>query len=186
MIIVLNATIGTGIWLPFTIGKSLALLSVCMQTVVCSMSRLILVHQQLDPRRLLYILNFPLRAIRVVTDPAVDFFMFLLSRLIAPLLRRAVSLCLAFFVRTVSSFLGEKKAEECFRVLSVVVSFHPNRVFCRLTVHSLTALLKLWWMPGPLSLILRMRQSPCILLLLTSSLRRIQHSCMSLSRILHL
>lgn len=28
MIIVLDATIGLGIWLPFTIGKSLALLSV--------------------------------------------------------------------------------------------------------------------------------------------------------------
>ena len=30
MIFVLDATIGIGIWLPFTIGKSLALLSVCV------------------------------------------------------------------------------------------------------------------------------------------------------------
>jgi hypothetical protein len=33
MIFVLDTTIGIGVWLPFTIGKSIALLSVCIQHV---------------------------------------------------------------------------------------------------------------------------------------------------------
>ena len=34
MIFVLDASIGIGIWLPFTVGKSLALLSVRMRLLV--------------------------------------------------------------------------------------------------------------------------------------------------------
>ncbi|KAF9460561.1 hypothetical protein BDZ94DRAFT_1197761 [Collybia nuda] len=53
MIFVLDTAIGLGVWIPFTIGKSTALLL-------------------LDPPRLLQILHLPIRAIRIITDPIVD------------------------------------------------------------------------------------------------------------------
>ncbi|TFK52041.1 hypothetical protein OE88DRAFT_1499089 [Heliocybe sulcata] len=68
MIFILDTTIGLGIWIPFTIGKSTALL--CM-----------------DPRRLLHIIHSPIRAMRLVTDPIVDLTLYLLSRwIVSPIL----------------------------------------------------------------------------------------------------
>lgn len=98
MIFVLDATIAVGIWLPFTVGKSLALLS-------------------LDPKRLLYIIHFPIRAIRIVTDPVVDSFMFVLSRLLAPLVWRAITPCLAFAKDTVSRVIGQQATNKGIEVL---------------------------------------------------------------------
>ncbi|KDQ50759.1 hypothetical protein JAAARDRAFT_81797 [Jaapia argillacea MUCL 33604] len=68
MIFILDTTIGLGVWLPFTIGKSTALLS-------------------LDPPRFLQLLHMPIRAMRILTDPVVDLTMYLLDRfLFSPVL----------------------------------------------------------------------------------------------------
>ncbi|KAF9482616.1 hypothetical protein BDN70DRAFT_852941 [Pholiota conissans] len=65
MIFVLDTAIGIGIWIPFTIGKTTALLC-------------------LDPHRLLQVLHLPIRAMRLVTDPIVDFFAYILVELTLP------------------------------------------------------------------------------------------------------
>ncbi|KAI6001216.1 hypothetical protein EDD15DRAFT_2158897, partial [Pisolithus albus] len=80
MVLVLNTAMGFGIWLPFTLGKTAALLS-------------------LDPPRAFHILHLPIRAMRVITDPVVDFVTFLLSRSVPPLLYMTLELlfrCLLF------------------------------------------------------------------------------------------
>ncbi|KDQ12990.1 hypothetical protein BOTBODRAFT_399709 [Botryobasidium botryosum FD-172 SS1] len=59
MVFILDMTIGVGVWIPFVIGKVAALLS-------------------LKPRRLVTLLHLPIRAVRIVTDPAVDLAMWLL------------------------------------------------------------------------------------------------------------
>lgn len=65
MIFVLDTAVGLGVWLPFTFGKSTALLT-------------------LDPRRALRVLHWPIRVIRIVTDPVVDTIFFLMSVLVLP------------------------------------------------------------------------------------------------------
>ncbi|KAH7910305.1 hypothetical protein BJ138DRAFT_1009132 [Hygrophoropsis aurantiaca] len=65
MIFVLDTAIGFGIWLPFTLGKTTALLS-------------------LDPPRFLHILHLPIRAMRIITDPIVDLVTFLVNRFVLP------------------------------------------------------------------------------------------------------
>ncbi|KAH9172209.1 hypothetical protein EDB89DRAFT_1851386 [Lactarius sanguifluus] len=69
MIFVLDTAVGLGVWLPFTFGKSTALLS-------------------LDPRRALQVLHWPIRVIRIVTDPVVDTIFFLMSVLVLPSITR--------------------------------------------------------------------------------------------------
>ncbi|KAI5118672.1 hypothetical protein M0805_003610 [Coniferiporia weirii] len=69
MIFVLDTTIGIAVWLPFTIGKTTALLS-------------------LEPVRILQILQWPIRAIRYITDPVVDSIASLLITTILPVLKR--------------------------------------------------------------------------------------------------
>ncbi|KAF4569838.1 hypothetical protein EYR36_009639 [Pleurotus pulmonarius] len=87
MIFVLHLTIGLGVWVPFTVGKSAALLV-------------------LDPYRCLQILHLPIKAMRVVTDPVVDSTIFLVTHAILPTIlriaRRQVQTCytcIMFFVR---------------------------------------------------------------------------------------
>ncbi|KAG6826951.1 hypothetical protein H0H92_013788 [Tricholoma furcatifolium] len=69
MIFVLDTAIGLGIWVPFTIGKTTALLS-------------------LDPPRFLQILHLPIRAIRIITDPFVDTSAFFLLEILLPSLKQ--------------------------------------------------------------------------------------------------
>ncbi|KAH9039259.1 hypothetical protein EDB85DRAFT_2110167 [Lactarius pseudohatsudake] len=69
MIFVLDTAVGLGVWLPFTFGKSTALLS-------------------LDARRALQVLHWPIRVIRIVTDPVVDTIFFLMSVLVLPSITR--------------------------------------------------------------------------------------------------
>ncbi|GLB43378.1 putative RING finger membrane protein [Lyophyllum shimeji] len=69
MIFVLDTAIGLGIWIPFTIGKSTALLS-------------------LDPPRFLQILHLPIRAIRLITDPIVDSVAFFVVEFLLPPVRQ--------------------------------------------------------------------------------------------------
>ncbi|KAG2142827.1 uncharacterized protein EDB93DRAFT_1241500 [Suillus bovinus] len=75
MVFVLDTAIGFGIWLPFTFGKTTALLS-------------------LDPPRALYILDLPIRAMRVITDPIVDFVTVILGLFIFPSLYWSIRLVL--------------------------------------------------------------------------------------------
>ncbi|KZV69277.1 hypothetical protein PENSPDRAFT_608901 [Peniophora sp. CONT] len=71
MVFVLDTAIGLGVWLPFTLGKTLSLLT-------------------LNPRRALVLLHAPVRMVRVLTDPGVDGAMFVVRRVIGPVLVRAV------------------------------------------------------------------------------------------------
>ncbi|RPD64449.1 hypothetical protein L226DRAFT_484485 [Lentinus tigrinus ALCF2SS1-7] len=75
MTFILDTTIGLGIWLPFTIGKTTALLT-------------------LNPRRALQLLHLPLRVIRLITDPMVDVALWLVSNVFLPLVGRASRLAL--------------------------------------------------------------------------------------------
>lgn len=75
MIFVLDTAIGFGVWLPFTFGKTTALLS-------------------LDPPRALYILDLPIRAMRVITDPIVDFVTVILGLFVFPGLYWSIRLVL--------------------------------------------------------------------------------------------
>ncbi|KAG1811581.1 hypothetical protein EV424DRAFT_1570387 [Suillus variegatus] len=75
MVFVLDTAIGFGVWLPFTFGKTTALLS-------------------LDPPRALYILDLPIRAMRVITDPIVDFVTVILGLFVFPGLYWSIRLVL--------------------------------------------------------------------------------------------
>jgi E3 ubiquitin-protein ligase MARCH6 len=47
---------------------------------------------QLDPRRFLQILHFPIKAMRIITDPVVDSVVFLIMHFIFPPMLRAVNM----------------------------------------------------------------------------------------------
>ncbi|KAJ3511235.1 hypothetical protein NLJ89_g4212 [Agrocybe chaxingu] len=93
MIFVLDTAIGLCIWVPFTIGKTAALLS-------------------LDPRRLLQVLHLPIRAMRLITDPIVDLVAFVILRLILPRVLNGFSLIfrviMFFLSNSVGQFVPEK------------------------------------------------------------------------------
>ncbi|KAF8518939.1 hypothetical protein BU17DRAFT_48138, partial [Hysterangium stoloniferum] len=114
MFFILNVTIGGGVWLPFTLGKSVALLT-------------------LEPRRALQILHFPIRAVRLVTDPSVDSIIYGLTYAATALLTVLKSL----FVWGASiAGISEMKAEQC--ILSVAEFFKSdfwNMSFLRHFVH---------------------------------------------------
>ncbi|KAF8327196.1 uncharacterized protein EI90DRAFT_2975197 [Cantharellus anzutake] len=59
IILILDMTIGGAVWIPFTIGRSLAL-------------------NLMKPRRLLFVLHLPIRIVRLATDPIVDVFLWFL------------------------------------------------------------------------------------------------------------
>ncbi|KAF5353123.1 hypothetical protein D9758_008724 [Tetrapyrgos nigripes] len=120
MIFVLDTAIGVGVWIPFTIGKCTALLS-------------------LDPYRALHILHLPIRAIRLVTDPIVDSVVYIITDLLAPpYIRIAKKLFewwiqLTFFI--IGSALGQVKAEQakdsCLATYSLMVDLvqRPMEIF---------------------------------------------------------
>ena len=83
MVFILDTAIGVGVWIPFTLGKSAALLSVSAQyrpLLRCELNAV----TQLDPHRTLQLLHLPIRAIRIVTDPVVDFAVYLIVELLLP------------------------------------------------------------------------------------------------------
>ncbi|KAI9062714.1 hypothetical protein FKP32DRAFT_1667072 [Trametes sanguinea] len=93
MTFILDTTIGLGIWLPFTIGKTTALLT-------------------LNPRRAMQILHLPLRMIRLITDPVVDTVLLLFTRLVVPPLLNLVQLVIASCFNGVASLAGADRAEK--------------------------------------------------------------------------
>ncbi|KAG7093540.1 hypothetical protein E1B28_007211 [Marasmius oreades] len=96
MIFLLDTAIGVGICLPFTIGKTTALLS-------------------LDPTRLLHLAHLPIRAIRILTDPLVDGIMYLLGHFVLPPYLRLghfiSDLLVTMTFWTIRVVLGQSRAE---------------------------------------------------------------------------
>ncbi|CAE6440306.1 unnamed protein product [Rhizoctonia solani] len=66
MIFIIDLAIAVGIWMPFTMGKTTALLF-------------------LQPADVLALIRFPIIAVRIMTDPVVDGLLFLLNLLLRPL-----------------------------------------------------------------------------------------------------
>ncbi|KAM6496827.1 hypothetical protein JOM56_007300, partial [Amanita muscaria] len=90
MVFILDTAIGVGVWIPFTLGKSAALLF-------------------LDPHRALQLLHLPIRAIRIITDPVVDYVIYLIVELFSQLAYLAFSINL-FVVGLVLGSNGQEKA----------------------------------------------------------------------------
>ena len=100
MIFVLDTAIGLGIWIPFTVGKTTALLSVSRAPSVIPDDIKGLI--QLDPRRFLQVLHLPIRGMRVITDPIVDSVVYLFVRLLFPRLANLVQAALRLSMFCVS------------------------------------------------------------------------------------
>ncbi|KAI0630807.1 hypothetical protein C8Q77DRAFT_228608 [Trametes polyzona] len=97
MTFILDATIGLGIWLPFTIGKTTALLS-------------------LNPRRALQLVHLPLRLIRLVTDPVVDTVLLVFSRLLLAPMTLLAQLVATSALNATASLAGPERAEKVAEV----------------------------------------------------------------------
>ncbi|THU92959.1 hypothetical protein K435DRAFT_967467 [Dendrothele bispora CBS 962.96] len=110
MIFVLDTAIGLGIWIPFTIGKCTALLS-------------------LDPYRALQILHLPIRAVRLLTDPILDSIVYIIMDLLAPPYIRIARKLFEWWMHStlfvIASVLGQGRAdkakESCLATYSLVV-----------------------------------------------------------------
>ncbi|KAJ6568247.1 hypothetical protein DFH09DRAFT_1261311 [Mycena vulgaris] len=105
MIFVLDTAIGLLVWIPFTLGKSTALLS-------------------LDPHRFIQIIHLPIRAMRIVTDPIVDSVMYIIAALLLPLvlrlLYRTANVMFLGVLFLISVVFGQHRAEKTFEVTSSV------------------------------------------------------------------
>jgi len=88
MIFVLDTAIGICIWVPFTIGKTTALLS-------------------LDPHRLLQVLHLPIRAMRLITDPIVDSVAYIILSFILPHILTVFSIFFRLFSFVASNSVGK-------------------------------------------------------------------------------
>ncbi|GBE86611.1 hypothetical protein SCP_0904900 [Sparassis crispa] len=90
---ILDASIGVGVWLPFTLGKCTALLS-------------------LNPRRSVQILQLPLRLIRLVTDPVVDFIILWIRQSFFPWAVDLASIGLQRADNVLASAVGHERATQ--------------------------------------------------------------------------
>ncbi|KAJ3791925.1 hypothetical protein GGU11DRAFT_812640 [Lentinula aff. detonsa] len=97
MIFIMDTVIGLGIWVPYTLGKSMAFLV-------------------LEPRQLLFILHLPVRAIRLLTDPAVDLAAYFFLDVVLPphiqLLKNLISWIVQLSFWIISELLGEGNANK--------------------------------------------------------------------------
>ncbi|KAJ3818347.1 hypothetical protein F5880DRAFT_1491547 [Lentinula raphanica] len=97
MIFIMDTVIGLGIWIPYTLGKSMAFLL-------------------LEPRQLFFILHLPIRAIRLLTDPAVDLVAYFIVDVILPPPVRIIKTLLSWIARSslwlISESLGEAQANK--------------------------------------------------------------------------
>lgn len=110
MIFVLDFTIAILVWLPFTVGKALALLAVsCEHSGHVDLNAHFL-SLKLNPRRSMQLLHLPLRAIRFITDPIVDFVLYVIAHtVVPPLIRLGESMAKIVF-SALATFVGEKAA----------------------------------------------------------------------------
>ena len=125
MILVLDTVLGLGIWIPFTIGKSAALLSVCHSIALHVMSPS-LSCSQLDPYRFLHILHLPIQTMRIVTDPVVDSVVFLIVQFVLPsiwgIVRWVVNIFLSIGLFFLAKSYGQEKMDESLKSFSDMVS----------------------------------------------------------------
>jgi E3 ubiquitin-protein ligase MARCH6 len=84
---------------------------------------------KLNPPRLLHILHLPIKFMRLVTDPLVDFVVFLVNRFVIPRLldvaKGSANLTLLF----VQKLLGKKMAESVLEISNALVSAFMLVVF---------------------------------------------------------
>ncbi|KAF7289096.1 RING-CH-type domain-containing protein [Mycena chlorophos] len=106
MIFVLDMAIGLLVWLPFTLGKTTALLS-------------------LNPQRLLKIIHLPIRAIRILTDPIVDSIMYIVASLLFPfvakLLYRLVNVLFIMALFVTSLVVGQEAVDKALEATNNAV-----------------------------------------------------------------
>ena len=125
MIFVLDTAIGLGVWIPFTIGKSTALLSVsCLTAIAQSHTRTKIPFQQLDPYRFLQLIHFPIRAMRVITDPVVDLILLLIVRFALPFLWETFCGLINVFALSgsfIASRVGGDRSDSILESLAAVV-----------------------------------------------------------------
>ena len=130
MIFVLDTAIGLGIWIPFTVGKTTALLSVSRASSVIPDDIKVLI--QLDPRRFLQVLHLPIRGMRVITDPIVDSVVYLIVRLLFPRLANMVQgvwrLLMLFTAKSARGLLGSSTTSDIsdFSARIVCVKYHST------------------------------------------------------------
>ncbi|KAJ3931188.1 MAG: hypothetical protein NXY57DRAFT_1081369, partial [Lentinula lateritia] len=97
MILIMDSVIGFAMWIPYTLGKSTAFL-------------------MLEPQRMLFILHLPIRAIRLVTDPAVDLVAYIIIDVLLPphiqLLQTSGAWLVQLFFWIISESLGVVKAKK--------------------------------------------------------------------------
>ncbi|KAJ3916024.1 hypothetical protein F5877DRAFT_47423, partial [Lentinula edodes] len=97
MIFIMDSVIGLAMWIPYTLGKSTAFL-------------------MLEPQRMLFILHLPIRAIRLVTDPAVDLVAYIIIDVLLPphiqLLQTSGAWVVQLFFWVISEYLGEVKTKK--------------------------------------------------------------------------
>ncbi|KAH8104046.1 hypothetical protein BXZ70DRAFT_888328, partial [Cristinia sonorae] len=103
MIFVLDITIAVLVWFPFTMGKSLALLA-------------------LNPRRSMQLLHLPLRAIRFITDPIVDFVVYMISRTLVPPFLRLCESVVTLIFSILATLMGDNMAAKVYNLSVDMVS----------------------------------------------------------------
>lgn len=126
MIFVLDTAIGFGVWLPFTLGKTAALLSVRLDRLYLVESNTFV--SKLDPQRALYILHLPIRGMRIVTDPFVDFFTLALGHLLLPFVYKTATFALSNVYNLIAYFSGSlvstsTASSQSYDITSWVVSY---------------------------------------------------------------
>ncbi|TBU39775.1 hypothetical protein BD309DRAFT_1083198 [Dichomitus squalens] len=100
MTVILDTTIGLGIFLPFIIGKSTALLT-------------------LNPRRAAQLIHLPLRLIRLVTDPIVDSVLLFFSKLVLPPLVQLCQTALQSGMKGIARTVGQDRADKLAELSTV-------------------------------------------------------------------
>ncbi|TDL24001.1 hypothetical protein BD410DRAFT_786709 [Rickenella mellea] len=108
MIFALDMTLGLCVFLPFLIGKTSALLS-------------------LEPQRIGQIIHFPIRAMRLVTDPVVDLVFLLLRISLLPIVLRTTRILSWIFAFATSTlgFVSEQNSSTSFSRLSTNITIKP-------------------------------------------------------------
>lgn len=103
MIFVLDTAIGLCIWIPFTVGKTTALLA-------------------LDPYRFLQLLHLPIKAMRFATDPVVDSIAYILTQFVIPpwlrLVRESLALIVAVAGKLSRAIIGSKTTDNVHELSS--------------------------------------------------------------------
>lgn len=109
MVFVLDTAIGLCIWIPFTVGKTTALLT-------------------LDPQRMLQIVHLPIKGMRLVTDPIVDFIAYVITRFLLPpwiqLLRKFAHASTSFATTVTASIFGNSTADNISQFSNKLVRSH--------------------------------------------------------------